>query len=182
MWAAVWEKESLCSDFCNVFLCTIACCFIKKGRNQFLQEDFNAFRILLPMDDGKFYFFQCMYVRSINPGVILLAWLHCHDLFFCPCFQLLDVDPNDQEEDGANIDLDSQRKGKCAVIKTSTRQVRRTCPARSEEWCKGSSPGTSGFAQFDFFFTDIFPACYWVGWCWEVEAWRFGGEWFYWDS
>lgn len=38
--------------------------------------------------------------------------------------QLLDVDPNDQEEDGANIDLDSQRKGKCAVIKTSTRQVR----------------------------------------------------------
>lgn len=45
-----------------------------------------------------------------------------------PCgFQLLDVDPNDQEEDGANIDLDSQRKGKCAVIKTSTRQVRRSC-------------------------------------------------------
>lgn len=39
-------------------------------------------------------------------------------------FQLLDVDPQDQgEEDGANIDLDSQRKGKCAVIKTSTRQV-----------------------------------------------------------
>ena len=27
------------------------------------------------------------------------------------------------EEDGANVDLDSQRKGKCAVIKTSTRQV-----------------------------------------------------------
>lgn len=48
-------------------------------------------------------------------------------------FQLLDVDPNDQEEDGANIDLDSQRKGKCAVIKTSTRQVRPTCPARGEE-------------------------------------------------
>lgn len=38
-------------------------------------------------------------------------------------WKLLDVDPNDQEEDGANIDLDSQRKGKCAVIKTSTRQV-----------------------------------------------------------
>lgn len=38
--------------------------------------------------------------------------------------QLLDVDPQDQaEEDGANVDLDSQRKGKCAVIKTSTRQV-----------------------------------------------------------
>lgn len=39
-------------------------------------------------------------------------------------FQLLDVDPQDQgEEDGAVVDLDSQRKGKCAVIKTSTRQV-----------------------------------------------------------
>jgi len=38
--------------------------------------------------------------------------------------QLLDVDPQDQaEEEGANVDLDSQRKGKCAVIKTSTRQV-----------------------------------------------------------
>ena len=39
-------------------------------------------------------------------------------------FQLLDVDPQDAaEEEGANVDLDSQRKGKCAVIKTSTRQV-----------------------------------------------------------
>ncbi|ELU02368.1 hypothetical protein CAPTEDRAFT_205918 [Capitella teleta] len=38
--------------------------------------------------------------------------------------ELLDVDPQDQaEEEGANIDLDSQRKGKCAVIKTSTRQT-----------------------------------------------------------
>ncbi len=38
--------------------------------------------------------------------------------------QLLDVDPQDAaEEEGANVDLDSQRKGKCAVIKTSTRQV-----------------------------------------------------------
>ena len=27
------------------------------------------------------------------------------------------------EEDGANIYLDSQSKGKCVVIKTSTRQV-----------------------------------------------------------
>ena len=40
------------------------------------------------------------------------------------CRQLLDVDPQDQaEEDGGHMDLDSQRKGKCAVIKTSTRQV-----------------------------------------------------------
>lgn len=39
--------------------------------------------------------------------------------------ELLDIDPQDLgEEDGANVDLDSQRKGKSAVIKTSTRQVR----------------------------------------------------------
>ncbi|VDN31479.1 unnamed protein product [Dibothriocephalus latus] len=37
--------------------------------------------------------------------------------------ELLDVEPDDEEEDGANIDLDSQRKGKCAVVKTSTRQT-----------------------------------------------------------
>jgi len=38
--------------------------------------------------------------------------------------ELLDMDPQDLgEEDGANVDLDAQRKGKCAVIKTSTRQV-----------------------------------------------------------
>jgi len=36
--------------------------------------------------------------------------------------EVLDIDP-DQEEDGANVDLDSQRKGKCVVLKTSTRQT-----------------------------------------------------------
>jgi len=36
--------------------------------------------------------------------------------------ELLDVDP-EGEDDGANKDLDSMRKGKCAVIKTSTRQT-----------------------------------------------------------
>ncbi|KAG6816039.1 26S proteasome regulatory subunit 6A-B [Tephrocybe sp. NHM501043] len=36
--------------------------------------------------------------------------------------QILEVDP-EVEEDGANQDLDSMRKGKCAVIKTSTRQT-----------------------------------------------------------
>lgn len=36
--------------------------------------------------------------------------------------KILDMDP-EAEEDGANQDLDSMRKGKCAVIKTSTRQV-----------------------------------------------------------
>lgn len=34
------------------------------------------------------------------------------------------MNPEDEaEEDGANIDLNSQRKGKCVVLKTSTRQV-----------------------------------------------------------
>ncbi|CAH8853963.1 unnamed protein product [Trichobilharzia szidati] len=38
--------------------------------------------------------------------------------------ELLDVEPQEDEiEEGANVDLDSQRKGKCAVIKTSTRQT-----------------------------------------------------------
>ena len=38
--------------------------------------------------------------------------------------ELLDIDPVELgEEDGANVDLDSQRKGKSAVIKTSTRQT-----------------------------------------------------------
>ncbi|XP_014665246.1 PREDICTED: 26S protease regulatory subunit 6A-B [Priapulus caudatus] len=38
--------------------------------------------------------------------------------------ELLDMNPEDEEEEeGANVDLDSQRKGKSAVIKTSTRQT-----------------------------------------------------------
>ena len=38
--------------------------------------------------------------------------------------ELLEIDPKELgEEDGANVDLDSQRKGQSAVIKTSTRQV-----------------------------------------------------------
>lgn len=38
--------------------------------------------------------------------------------------EILDMDSSDEpEDDGANIDLDSHRKGKCAVIKTSTRQT-----------------------------------------------------------
>ncbi|KAI0243695.1 26S proteasome regulatory subunit 6A [Massospora cicadina] len=38
--------------------------------------------------------------------------------------EIMDVDPNDSdEEDGAAIDLDASRRGKCAVIKTSTRQT-----------------------------------------------------------
>eukprot|EP00244_Chara_vulgaris_P000602 TRINITY_DN10_c1_g2_i3.p1 TRINITY_DN10_c1_g2~~TRINITY_DN10_c1_g2_i3.p1 ORF type:complete len:443 (+),score=130.75 TRINITY_DN10_c1_g2_i3:305-1633(+) len=38
--------------------------------------------------------------------------------------EILDVNPEEEaEEDGANVDLDSQRKGKCVVLKTSTRQT-----------------------------------------------------------
>lgn len=38
--------------------------------------------------------------------------------------EILDIDPDVHEgEEGAQIDLDSVRKGKCAVIKTSTRQT-----------------------------------------------------------
>lgn len=37
--------------------------------------------------------------------------------------QLLDIEKEDVDEDGANADLDAQREGKSCVIKTSTRQV-----------------------------------------------------------
>lgn len=37
--------------------------------------------------------------------------------------EVLDIKPEDEEEDGANIDLDAQRKGKCVVLKTTTRQT-----------------------------------------------------------
>ncbi|KAH6568787.1 hypothetical protein BASA62_005286 [Batrachochytrium salamandrivorans] len=38
--------------------------------------------------------------------------------------EILDMNPDEEpEEDGANIDLDAHRKGKCAVVKTSTRQT-----------------------------------------------------------
>lgn len=38
--------------------------------------------------------------------------------------EVLDVNPDEEEEeDGATVDLDSQRKGKCVVLKTSTRQT-----------------------------------------------------------
>eukprot|EP00955_Chlamydomonas_euryale_P048141 353880-Chlamydomonas_euryale.AAC.21 len=38
--------------------------------------------------------------------------------------EVLDIQPEEEdEEDGAAIDLDSQRKGKCVVLKTTTRQT-----------------------------------------------------------
>jgi 26S proteasome regulatory subunit T5 len=39
--------------------------------------------------------------------------------------EILDMDQvNDEDEEGSNVDLDSTRKGKSAVVKTSTRTVR----------------------------------------------------------
>ncbi|QSL67166.1 hypothetical protein MERGE_001555 [Pneumocystis wakefieldiae] len=37
--------------------------------------------------------------------------------------EVLDIDPTTETEEGANVDLDATRKGKSAVIKTSTRQT-----------------------------------------------------------
>lgn len=52
------------------------------------------------------------------------TWVLAALNFNCSFFQILEMNPEDEaEEDGANIDLDSQRKGKCVVLKTSTRQV-----------------------------------------------------------
>ena len=50
--------------------------------------------------------------------------------------EILDITPEeDDEEDGANIDLDSQRKGKCVVLKTSTRQATFRCGVKSPQVC-----------------------------------------------
>ncbi|KAF3455244.1 hypothetical protein FNV43_RR05692 [Rhamnella rubrinervis] len=46
---------------------------------------------------------------------------HHHILLYV---QILEMNPEDEaEEDGANIDLDSQSKGKCVVLKTFTLQI-----------------------------------------------------------
>lgn len=76
--------------------------------------------------------------------------------------ELLDVDPEDEMgdgdegEEGANVDLDSQRKGKCAVVKTSTRTVIDVI-----------------FLTFLFFhfILDFFLAHGWSRRCGQVEAW-----------
>ena len=59
---------------------------------------------------------------------IPLVMIVCHQRDTIATFylfsQILEMNPEEEaEEDGANIDLDSQRKGKCVVLKTSTRQV-----------------------------------------------------------
>jgi 26S proteasome regulatory subunit T5 len=52
--------------------------------------------------------------------VFLAAIASC--CYYFPWLQLLDVE-EEGGSDGASVDRDSQRKGKCAVIKTSTRQT-----------------------------------------------------------
>jgi len=37
--------------------------------------------------------------------------------------ELIDMEPEDDEGDGSTVDVDAQRKGKCMVLKTSTRQT-----------------------------------------------------------
>jgi len=37
--------------------------------------------------------------------------------------EILDVEPEEEEQDESSLDLNTQVKGKCVVIKTSTRQV-----------------------------------------------------------
>ena len=62
---------------------------------------------------------------------------------------------NQEEEDGGHMDLDSQRKGKSAVIKTSTRQVmeREGKEKRSNKERKNS--------LYLILFSDVFFACHW---------------------
>lgn len=79
-----------------------------------------SFLILVP-----FLFYGCVYVSRFFIVAAVSNITDSNTKFSFLCYiKLLDVDPQDQgEEDGAVVDLDSQRKGKCAVIKTSTRQV-----------------------------------------------------------
>ena len=53
---------------------------------------------------------------------------------------MLELPNEDEEEDGAATDADAQRKGKSAVIKTSTRQVKsnHTCNQKYRGFIKGS--------------------------------------------
>ena len=46
--------------------------------------------------------------------------------------QILDMDP--EAEEGATKDVDSSKKSKCAVIKTSTRQVRARVADSVQAW------------------------------------------------
>ncbi len=45
------------------------------------------------------------------------TWTAAHVFIYLP------LPPKQEQLDGASVDTDTQRKGKCAVIKTSTRQT-----------------------------------------------------------
>ena len=49
--------------------------------------------------------------------------LSCASSYTLYCPKILDFDEDGKEDDGANVDLNSSRKDKCVVVKTSTRQV-----------------------------------------------------------
>ena len=77
--------------------------------------------------------------------------------------EVLDVNPEDEEEiEGANVDLDSQRKGKSVVIKTTTRQTVRVQP--------------SVWKYFHFLSLAVFPPRGRPGGAGEAEARRPGGR------
>ena len=91
--------------------------------------------------------------------------------------QLLDITPGDQEEEeGGHMDLDAQRKGKAAVIKTSTRQV------GSLSLSISLSHTHTHFSKINFrglllIFSDIFPASHWTSGPSKALSWRLSGEW-----
>jgi hypothetical protein len=63
---------------------------------------------------------------------------------------LLDIDPEaEEDEEGSNMDADSKNStGKCCVIKTSTRQVKKNL--------------ISKISINISFFIDDFPSCSWI--------------------
>lgn len=70
--------------------------------------------------------YVCGKLQSQHCTMYLLHFRPCRQLPYLVgnVVELLDMDPTAEEaEDGANVDLDAVRKGKSAVIKTSTRQT-----------------------------------------------------------
>lgn len=64
--------------------------------------------------------------------------------------ELLEMDPNEDEEgeeEGANVDLDSQRKGKCAVVKTTTRTVQEIARGVRQPFSIDLLPSPSGLGR-----------------------------------